>query len=343
LQELGGKADYQCKESVSSFFRQLREPSIFDDYTCTCSYIDEECGVNAKYTALGCSYFVHKSLDNVELWNFNSNCFSPVVRSHQFHSISDDVGTIRKFKFPLSCFSKKQVRLPRKGFTWIRWKIQDRVVDMLNIHLSHDADNVYCATKSPTKYSKHRRRSFEYIFERLLDAKSQHQILFGDFNVRPDTKHLVEHIMENKGERILTTNEDGQPTSIVYRKTDESSSELQIEQRFFVLRSYEAFDEKNVPNIIPFDRELDWIKNDHGYKELPIKFQPTYPHKENPEEEEGTTFLSVRCPSWCDRVLIDSKLFDDVMKNSTCTLYDSFGKDIILGDHKPVFLAFDIP
>lgn len=341
-QELGGKADYQCKEDVNSYFTSLYESEIFNDY-CTCSYTDQQFQDMSKYTALAVSFFVHKSLDTVEQWDFNNNCFLPFERRHQLVGVTDQTSTIRKYKFPMSCYSKTAKRLPRKGFAWTKWRIQNRVYDFLNLHLTHDASNVYCAMKSPTKYSKHRRRAFQYVLERIQGTESDHQFIFGDLNVRVDTKALVEHLMSSKAKRSLFQDDEGEPTSLVFKSLENPHLELlKIENRRFEMRSYEDFTRDKVPDLIKFDYELDWLKQEHQFAELPITFVPTYPHEEDPEGL-GTAFATVRCPSWCDRVVFDSKLYDDIIKSSHNARYESFGGDTFLGDHKPVFLAFKVP
>merc|ERR1712130_285751 len=86
--------------------------------------------------------------------------------------------------------------------------------------------------------------------------------------------------------------------------------------------------------------------------EFPLAFPPTYPYTEDPNG--GNSYMATRCPAWCDRVLMShdlkSKLIKNAQNNSTIgdlecspspTLsvhYDVIGKDVCMGDHKPVFL-----
>lgn len=343
LQEVGGKAWNPSREDIHSYFERISNSEPMTDYTCCNSYVDEETNDEVKYTALGCSFFVHKSLADIEQWNFNENCFSPLKRERRIDGITNEMDCIRKTKFPLSCYSKKTKQLHhRKGFTWTRWKIFNKEFDLLNVHLTHDACNVNCTLKSPTKYSKYRRRALEFLVDKTKEQNSDHRILFGDFNVRPDTKELVEHLMENIGSKQVENDDAGKPCSIVYKSLNESNTDLlQIKNKIFKMSSYDAFNVDKVPNLIRFDREFNWLKDGHPFKEMPIKFQPTYPHKEDPEDG-GTTFGSVRCPSWCDRIVIDSDLYEGISQCSDFS-YDSFGESLCLGDHKPVFLSFNYP
>lgn len=48
--------------------------------------------------------------------------------------------------------------------------------------------------------------------------------------------------------------------------------------------------------------------------EFPITFPPSYPFEEG-AEGEGSHYMQTRCPSWCDRVVLDKaakKLVDSV-------------------------------
>lgn len=340
LQEVGGKTLVVNTEQVVTFFKELYNAEKFEEYISVHSFIDEEY-TQEKYTALGSSYFIHKSLhDHIEMWNFDDQSFKIVPKGRILHSVSDASCYMKKLKFPLSCYSKKLIRWPRKGFTWTRWRINNRVLDMLNVHLTHDACNLKAALKSPTKFAKHRRRSLQYLIDRLNEAPSDHQILYGDFNVRPDTKGLIDHLMGDIASHHLTKDSDGHPQLLVYKAVNGSTKDLlKIGGRLFEMSSYEAFD--HVSDLLQFDKELEWVYEDL-FSEMPVSFQPTYPHKENPDDN-GVSFSNVRCPSWCDRVIVDKKLFQEAAQPDEGSIYGSYGKNVHIGDHKPVFMVFNFP
>lgn len=76
--------------------------------------------------------------------------------------------------------------------------------------------------------------------------------------------------------------------------------------------------------------------------EFPLAFPPTYPFAEDPEA--GSSYMGTRCPAWCDRVLMSLEaraLIHDEDDNSIIN-YDVIGKDVCMGDHKPVFLKFQL-
>lgn len=67
--------------------------------------------------------------------------------------------------------------------------------------------------------------------------------------------------------------------------------------------------------------------------EFPLAFPPTYPFTEDPNS--GNSYMRTRCPAWCDRVLMSHEARSLV---SDDTEYDVIGKEVCMGDHKPVFL-----
>ena len=86
----------------------------------------------------------------------------------------------------------------------------------------------------------------------------------------------------------------------------------------------------------PYDMEVSDLRD--RLTEYPLAFPPTYPFVEDPNA--GSSYMRTRCPAWCDRVLMSHQaksLINDQDDNSAIT-YDVIGKDVCMGDHKPVFL-----
>ncbi len=82
----------------------------------------------------------------------------------------------------------------------------------------------------------------------------------------------------------------------------------------------------------PYDMEVSDLRD--RLTEFPLAFPPTYPFTEDPNA--GNSYMGTRCPAWCDRVLMSHEarsLVDDSAIN-----YDVIGKEVCMGDHKPVFL-----
>ena len=86
----------------------------------------------------------------------------------------------------------------------------------------------------------------------------------------------------------------------------------------------------------PYDMEVSDLRD--RLTEFPLAFPPTYPFAEDPST--GTSYMRTRCPAWCDRVLMshDAKNLVQNDGRDADLSYDVIGKDVCMGDHKPVFL-----
>jgi inositol-1,4,5-trisphosphate 5-phosphatase len=79
--------------------------------------------------------------------------------------------------------------------------------------------------------------------------------------------------------------------------------------------------------LCKFDNELEAF--DDKLFEFNKLFPPSYPFSE--EINVSNEYMDSRCPSWCDRILVDS-LFKNLVDYKTT--YDMIGKDVCMGDHK---------
>lgn len=59
--------------------------------------------------------------------------------------------------------------------------------------------------------------------------------------------------------------------------------------------------------------------------------------------KDSTVYGDSRCPSWCDRIFLShsSRAIINQSKGSS-VVYDMMGKQVCMGDHKPVFLNFNM-
>lgn len=71
--------------------------------------------------------------------------------------------------------------------------------------------------------------------------------------------------------------------------------------------------------------------------EFIIEFPPTYPFEEDPEMP--TDYMSTRCPSWCDRILMSPQAKHILDEEHSSNLYDVIGENTCMGDHK-VFIFY---
>lgn len=91
-----------------------------------------------------------------------------------------------------------------------------------------------------------------------------------------------------------------------------------------------------------YDRELDDLQE--ILAEYPIYFPPTYPFEEDPEMP--TDYMSTRCPSWCDRILLSlmaKEIIDnesDIDNVNNKNPYSVIGQNVCMGDHKVYIIQF---
>jgi inositol-1,4,5-trisphosphate 5-phosphatase len=70
-------------------------------------------------------------------------------------------------------------------------------LNLVNVHLFHDASNLIALTSSPSIYSENRKKALIYTLDRIKKNQSnqeteQNIVIFGDFNFRLDLSSLVD-------------------------------------------------------------------------------------------------------------------------------------------------------
>lgn len=367
-QEVGGKNYERSMKHVEHFVRLLmasEELRLFDKVRV---YLDEDFSSVEKFTALGNFYFIHESVKDTLIWDYQASCFVSVV-GKEFHSGNiEDVPTKEKSKFPQEYFP--ELKWSRKGFLRTRWSLNGTVFDLVNIHLFHDASNFVAMESFPSAYSKNRRRALEYTLNRFQNDQFENVpfFLFGDFNFRTDTQGVVKKLaeglnvvrVERNGEQTESggsnCKEDGEETTLQYRDT-ESQVVLSLGKKEFKhLNHQNLFVGADSKWLKEFDLELEPFKG--SIYEFPVDFPPSYPFEEeqdinstdlepNAETKElqmgaGTRYMHTRCPSWCDRVLMSPSAKSIISQNSEESVleYGVIGRNACMGDHKPIFLGF---
>ena len=115
----------------------------------------------------------------------------------------DDVSTVEKHKFPLQYFPES--RWSRKGYLRTRWKFSDcseAIIDLVNIHLFHDASNLKSVESVPSIYVNYRKRALSYTLDRIANRTKENRpehdpvpyFVFGDFNFRLDCMNVVKNL-----------------------------------------------------------------------------------------------------------------------------------------------------
>ncbi|GFN75433.1 type i inositol-1,4,5-trisphosphate 5-phosphatase [Plakobranchus ocellatus] len=221
----------------------------------------------------------------------------------------ENVPIKEKAKFPQHFFP--EFKWSRKGFLRTRWSVNNCIFDLINIHLFHDASNIVAMESSPSLYAGNRQRALLHTLQRFENDKYSKVplFIFGDFNFRLDSNMLIKELTT----KLVASQTKGKKDAVnKIEYTEEGNGKL---------HQYDA-------EVLSFRDRLF---------EYDISFPPSYPFCE--DVTDGISYMKTRVPSWCDRVLL-SHASKDVVNQDPCHLpvYDLMGKDVCMGDHKPVYL-----
>lgn len=275
------------------------------------------------------------------LITFQACEFTPFSDSH-FHigcidSTTEDPGPsiAEKQKFPLKYFPEN--RWSRKGYLRTRWSLNGTQLDLINIHLFHDASNLVSVEEVPSIYCNFRRKALQYTLDKV--QADQHQSLplfiFGDFNFRLEGKSVLTKLTRGLSRQCSETPD--RVTDHVQFLNDQDQLVLSIGKKEFTLET--AHDETfqdSWNQWTEYDQEKENIAE--RLSEAPLNFPPTYPFQEDPDA--GAKYMRTRCPAWCDRVLFSHPTRQIMESPEESCQYDIIGRTVCMGDHKPVFLQF---
>ncbi|XP_044581190.1 inositol polyphosphate-5-phosphatase A isoform X1 [Cotesia glomerata] len=330
-QEVGGKNYEQSMRHVENFVRLLmssEELRLFDRVTV---FLDEDFSSAEHFTALGNFYFVHESLKDVLIWDFQAYKFV-VVSGKEVHSGNiESVPTKEKAKFPQNFFP--ECKWSRKGFLRTRWSISGTVFDLINIHLFHDASNFIAMESFPSVYSKTRRKALEHTLDKFHNDQYPNvpYFLFGDFNFRTDTAGVIKKLTENTHESKLSSK--GSISKLQFRNEDDNLILTLGKKEFSHCEHGHVFTENSGQWLREYDRELEDFEG--RLFEFPIEFVPSYPFEE--DISQGSNFMQTRVPAWCDRILL-SPPAKSLISSFDMVKYGIIGANTCMGDHKPVYL-----
>lgn len=343
FQEVGGK-DYMVNMGhADSFFRCIESSEEMRDFDRVCIYVDNQFQAEDRFTALGSMYFIHKTLKNVFQYDFNVKDFKAVSGLNKYVGSLDGVTTVEKEKFPKNFWP--DFKWSRKGFMRTRWIIHNQGLDLVNVHLFHDASNLIACNSSPSIYSANRKNALRYVINRISD--NCHTPLpffvFGDFNFRLDTLSLVQHLSTSADvQRVMKDSSNEVEKIICEEKDNDHQVLLHIEEKWFAYLHQAVFREDNGKALLQYDKEVAAFHD--VIREEDIKFPPSYPYSE--EYTKPTQYMNTRCPAWCDRILM-SHTAQEFITNTTgdsekSVVYNTVGPNVCMGDHKPVFLFFGL-
>ncbi|XP_055379964.1 inositol polyphosphate-5-phosphatase A [Condylostylus longicornis] len=336
LQEVGGKTYEKSMEYVQEFIRLLCESEELSGYNRIRVYLDEDYNSAEHFTALGNLYFVHHSLQTVKIWNFLTHEWESADGKNIYTGNIEAIATKEKAKFPQHFFP--ECKWSRKGFLRTRWELNCTVIDLVNIHLFHDASNLAACEEFPSVYCKTRRRALVHTLERFhRDNKNgiAPYFVFGDFNFRCDTEGVVKELTEDLTKhRIQNAKND---CTKMHYKNSKGENVLTVGKKEFTHNEHQTkFKESWLQK---FDRELEPLRE--ILVEYPITFAPTYPYEEDPDMPKS--YMSTRCPAWCDRILLNPTarelIVDETFSSSD---YNIIGENICMGDHKPTYLSVNL-
>ncbi|XP_012062323.1 PREDICTED: uncharacterized protein LOC105625608 [Atta cephalotes] len=333
-QEVGGKNYEQSMRHVEDFVRLLmssEELRLFDKIRV---FLDEDYSSAEHFTALGSFYFVHESLNDVLLWDFNELSFIPVNGKDVHSGNIEAVSTKEKAKFPQEFFP--ECKWSRKGFLRTRWSISGTVFDLINIHLFHDASNFIAMEMFPSVYSKTRRRALEHTLDKFHNDKYPNvpYFLFGDFNFRTDTASVIKKLTENTQEKKLSNK--GNISKLQFHNQNDDLILTLGKKEFSHYEHQNIFIKNNGEWLRDYDKELRDFEE--RLFEFPINFVPSYPFQE--DINEPVNYMQTRVPAWCDRVLLSptAKTLVQNIDDSKTVEYGIIGPNTCMGDHKPVYL-----
>ncbi|XP_023028973.2 inositol polyphosphate-5-phosphatase A isoform X2 [Leptinotarsa decemlineata] len=336
-QEVGGKNYELSMRHVEHFVKLLmssNELRLFDKVRV---FLDEDYSSAENFTALGNLYFVHHSLDNILIWDFKDSIFIP-VQGKEIHSGNiEAVVTKEKSKFPQDFFP--ECKWSRKGFMRTRWSLNGTVLDLVNIHLFHDASNFIAMESFPSVYCRNRRRALQHTLQRFHDDAYENApyFLFGDFNFRTDTDGVVKKLTDGLKTTRVQNNKNNEFMKLQFT-TDDSKLVLTVGKKEFNHSDHQAvFLNPTTEWLKSFDKELEAFED--TLTEYPVTFPPSYPFEEN--ICHATSYMQTRCPAWCDRVLM-SKTAKELVDKESIVDYGLMGGKTCMGDHKPVYLRMEV-
>ncbi|KAF5907320.1 type I inositol 1,4,5-trisphosphate 5-phosphatase-like isoform X1, partial [Clarias magur] len=191
FQEVGGKEYEKNMVHAQNFFGNVQSSKEMSDFDRVCVYIDSDFRTEDNFTALGSIYFIHKSLENIQQYDFSAKEFRSVLGRNWHMDSLCDVATVKKEKFQKNLWTDK--KWSRKGYMRTRWMIHNQGLDLVNVHLFHDASNLEALKNSPSVYSTYRQKALQQVIKRTTDDfGSMPYFLFGDFNFRVDIRSLVQ-------------------------------------------------------------------------------------------------------------------------------------------------------
>uniref|UniRef100_A0A0N5BUF5 inositol-polyphosphate 5-phosphatase n=1 Tax=Strongyloides papillosus TaxID=174720 RepID=A0A0N5BUF5_STREA len=372
FQEAGGKHFKEFSIHVEPLINELL--LSLPQYTSSYAFLDLEYDVFDKYTALGSLYLIHSTFVNsTKLYNFKTLNFEKIQNGNFIFSKNlSSIPYMVREKFPKELWPT--IKWGRKGFLHTKWIFSNSIVNLINVHLFHDDSNI-TSHENPHIYSNNRANALNYVINYIQKNTGEREcsFIFGDFNFRLNLQTFINKLIPKTIQQRIPSTIEPQNNYENYHNdsdnfinnTDTSSncSEIISNDETLPLSAIEYHSEPNLSTSITRVLRLEkkrfvyrdpqllinnWsfyksddheIQNYSSLHEFDISFPPTYPWSEDPEAHNK--LMQTRPPAWCDRILMNKSAWN-FLKNAKDVTYDSIGKDVCMGDHKPVYLCFTI-
>ncbi|XP_067656266.1 inositol polyphosphate-5-phosphatase A-like [Haliotis asinina] len=339
-QEVGGKNYETSMQHVNQFVKTILASEELVRYDRARVFLDEDYTAADKFTALGNLYFVHDTVEEVNIFDFVENKFVPVEGREVLSGNIENIQIKEKAKFPQHFFP--EFKWSRKGFLRTRWNLNNCIFDLVNIHLFHDASNIIAMQASPSIYNGNRQQALMHTLKRFEGDQYEKvpMLIFGDFNFRLDTNLLIKALTA-KTTSEQTLGKKDQISKIVYTEEGNEKVVLTVEAKGFDYHDkHEDLFFNTIKWLKQYDTEMTPFKD--RLSEYEINFPPSYPFSE--DVNDGKSYMKTRCPSWCDRILISHSAKDIIFQDEKFhrPQYNLIGKEVCMGDHKPVYLSLHL-
>uniref|UniRef100_A0A674EX31 inositol-polyphosphate 5-phosphatase n=1 Tax=Salmo trutta TaxID=8032 RepID=A0A674EX31_SALTR len=337
FQEIGGK-DYMVNMGhAENFFWNIESSEEMRDFDRVCIYVDNHFK-NLNITLLiGVCMFSHSFTLPTSL-PLTVKDFKAVSGQNKYVGSLDGVTTMEKEKFPKNFWP--DFKWSRKGFMRTRWIIHNQGLDLVNVHLFHDASNLIACNASPSIYSANRQKALRYVINRISESSYTPLpfFLFGDFNFRLDTLSLVQNLSTSAEVQTVKKDSSNEVEKIICEEKDNDHKILlHIETKMFAYLHQAVFREDNGRAILKYDKEIAAFQDVIAEEE--ILFPPSYPYSE--DYTKPTQYMNTRCPSWCDRILMSHTAQDIIHRRDegeSSVVYNILGPNVCMGDHKVTFI-----
>lgn len=223
-------------------------------------------------------------------------------------------------------------------------------IDLLNVHLFHDDSNLVALQRAGGEarsvYATRRSNALSHCLREAAaagasPAEAPLLFVFGDFNFRLDLAGVVEHVSGPEGLVRARGHAASEGTLQLSAASEDAGAAegggvglLRLGAKEFVLeRPWSFYGDHDAARS--FDRELELLNASTAMPllELPVKFKPSYMYHpaaagaskketaetQQPPQDVDRAFLRFgrkRCPSWCDRILMNASALSAVQRSA---------------------------